>query len=704
MNRKKLRQLPLISIVIGILGLAIIAILLYILPGRYRIYQTTLYDQLEEVPANPMMGFAPRAEDMKTGTHCRLVTIDLDWSEWEPEPDQFDTEIFDYKYHVDEYKKKHIYGILRFHCNDPEDGLNRDLHKAIAALGKALEGDSFIRFVETRQSGRGYVDDFRKAFPGAYIITPTDYTKIKEKETGIYYKNIGSKKKQKKALKQVASPEFWINRPAGGGLTGEMPLESLLNEDLAEVLQEIRDSHISYISDHCPDEKLMAGNGSRMISRTLGYNIYINRLQTTVNFKKDTVKQQFTFENTGVAPCYIDWPVIMTIHNRRNKVIYEKELPFKLSSFLPGKEYQVYGEFPYSKELTRGYSMGIRIVNPNDPSEFITLSQKENKPNGKGEHILYTYEPARDREEVKIARPDNYANSMILLLMDLCTYAKAKNPDFAMVTNGGYRLFMPEYNKTAESLVGLTSSVDAMLVESVYYGYEGMNNRTTPRKITQEMEEAMDYAGEAGLPTFNIEYCTAKKLRKKTAEKSRKNGSVWFVATDREYSNIPELNRGRMNRNNIDEVSEAKNFLAFLNPEKYNTKKKYLDAVRSTNYDMIFIDSEYNGKPLSKADVDSLKEKANGGRRMVCTYMSVGEAENYRSYWKDSWNTDPPPWICEMNDMWEGNYKVMFWTKPWRDILFGSEDSCLDKILSAGFDGVYLDVIDAYEYFEEQQK
>lgn len=87
---------------------------------------------------------------------------------------------------------------------------------------------------------------------------------------------------------------------------------------------------------------------------------------------------------------------------------------------------------------------------------------------------------------------------------------------------------------------------------------------------------------------------------------------------------------------------------------------------------------------------------------MVCAYMSVGEAEDYRDYWQQSWNDKRPPWISEMNKEWEGNYKVMYWTKSWRDILFGSEDSYLDKILSAGFDGVYLDVVDAYEYYEDE--
>jgi hypothetical protein len=31
---------------------------------------------------------------------------------------------------------------------------------------------------------------------------------------------------------------------------------------------------------------------------------------------------------------------------------------------------------------------------------------------------------------------------------------------------------------------------------------------------------------------------------------------------------------------------------------------------------------------------------------------------------------------------------------------YGNQDSYINKIVSAGFDGVYLDIIDAFEYFE----
>ncbi len=49
------------------------------------------------------------------------------------------------------------------------------------------------------------------------------------------------------------------------------------------------------------------------------------------------------------------------------------------------------------------------------------------------------------------------------------------------------------------------------------------------------------------------------------------------------------------------------------------------------------------------------------------------------------------------NPNWPGNYKVRYWDPEWQAIIFEYED----KILNAGFDGVYLNIIDAFEYWED---
>jgi cysteinyl-tRNA synthetase, unknown class len=103
---------------------------------------------------------------------------------------------------------------------------------------------------------------------------------------------------------------------------------------------------------------------------------------------------------------------------------------------------------------------------------------------------------------------------------------------------------------------------------------------------------------------------------------------------------------------------------------------------------------------FTSGEISQLKTKSNGGTRIVISYMSIGEAEDYRFYWLPSWSPGSPSWIVRENPDWAGNYIVQYWQKEWQDIIFGNDSSYLKKIIDAGFDGVYLDIIDGFEYFE----
>jgi endo-alpha-1,4-polygalactosaminidase (GH114 family) len=48
---------------------------------------------------------------------------------------------------------------------------------------------------------------------------------------------------------------------------------------------------------------------------------------------------------------------------------------------------------------------------------------------------------------------------------------------------------------------------------------------------------------------------------------------------------------------------------------------------------------------------------------LVIAYMSIGEAEDYRYYWKEEWKNNPPEWLGE---------------------------ETIRRIVDAGFDGAYL--------------
>nr|WP_245312774.1 endo alpha-1,4 polygalactosaminidase [Methanohalophilus levihalophilus] len=189
----------------------------------------------------------------------------------------------------------------------------------------------------------------------------------------------------------------------------------------------------------------------------------------------------------------------------------------------------------------------------------------------------------------------------------------------------------------------------------------------------------------------------------KSYSENHDNGYISFTADHRELDNIPDYPGKPYSSNDLDIVSlnDAQNFLYLINPDEYSDREDFLDSIRETNYDVIILDAFYDESLITAKEVASLKTKSNGGQRLVIAYMSIGEAEDYRYYWQDSWNNNEPSWIEEENPYWEGNYKVRYWERGWQEIIYGIDEAYLQLILDAGYDGVYLDIIDAFEYFEE---
>lgn len=55
----------------------------------------------------------------------------------------------------------------------------------------------------------------------------------------------------------------------------------------------------------------------------------------------------------------------------------------------------------------------------------------------------------------------------------------------------------------------------------------------------------------------------------------------------------------------------------------------------------------------------------------------------------------------EENPRWKGNCVVKYWDADWQKIITGNDGLYQKKILDAGFDSVYLDIINAFEYFKK---
>lgn len=127
-------------------------------------------------------------------------------------------------------------------------------------------------------------------------------------------------------------------------------------------------------------------------------------------------------------------------------------------------------------------------------------------------------------------------------------------------------------------------------------------------------------------------------------------------------------------------------------------------AIAASPADLAVLDPTVDGswsEAWPAAEVAAMQRRPDGGRRVLLAYLSIGEAEDYRDYWRPEWSASPPAWLGEENPDWPGNYTVRYWEPGWQACILGAPDAPLDRILAAGWDGVYLDIVDAFERFED---
>jgi cysteinyl-tRNA synthetase len=142
----------------------------------------------------------------------------------------------------------------------------------------------------------------------------------------------------------------------------------------------------------------------------------------------------------------------------------------------------------------------------------------------------------------------------------------------------------------------------------------------------------------------------------------------------------------------LDDVSHWFYYLDF------NPDERIFERLAESAYDLIviepiFTEQENTDFPIAEI-VDQLRYAPHP--KLVVAYIDIGQAEEWRTYWQPDWEIGNPEWIVANDpDGWEGNFPVAYWNDEWQAIWL-QEDGYLQAILDAGFDGIYLDWVEAY--------
>ncbi len=298
----------------------------------------------------------------------------------------------------------------------------------------------------------------------------------------------------------------------------------------------------------------------------------------------------------------------------------------------------------------------------------------------------------------------DYRQDMRDFVQDVSLYAKGIKPGFIIIPQNGHELLTENGEETGTLALRYLEAIDGVGREDLFYGYDD-DDAPTPPSARDYMIAFMDIARNNGIVVLVTDYCWTQSFVDDSYEQNANRGYISFSADHRELDNIPNYPATPYNVNVADVTSleKTKNFLYLLNPGSYITKSAFISAIKHTDYDMVITDLFYEGtSELTSEEITSMKVKTNGGTRLVIAYMSIGEAESYRYYWQKEWAINPPQWLADENLDWPGNYKVRYWDENWKSFIYGNNDSYLKRIIDAGFDWVYLDIIDAFEYFESR--
>jgi len=285
---------------------------------------------------------------------------------------------------------------------------------------------------------------------------------------------------------------------------------------------------------------------------------------------------------------------------------------------------------------------------------------------------------------------DINAEKMQKFVIDISNYARVYDPDFIIIPQNGIELAFNNININDGLNSSYLKAIDGFGVEELFYNgtYALDGERLSMLQHLKLSKKIMV-----------SEFVYDNNFISDAFSKNYNEGFIAFVrnSSNYNYKQIPDTIPYE-NTKDISNLSLAQNYLYLINSENFSSKQEMINAISATNFDLIIIDLFFNGEEFSSTEINQLKTKANGRKRLVLSYINIGAAEKFRYYWKHNWKLGNPKWIKKKYKGYDDEFWVEFCDKEWQDIIYGNDNSYMKRIINAGFDGAYLDNVEAY-YF-----
>ena len=273
--------------------------------------------------------------------------------------------------------------------------------KAARAIGEHFGQDGLISYVELGSLGHWgewhvnysegiqripreavrdkYILPWTEAFPDAMILMRRPFAAAEKYGFGLYNDMTGQPEATQSWLgwinnggeydqtgeKNVIVPmkDFWKTAPSGGEFTSSLSMEEMLDTNLSGTVEMLREAHTTFLGPKIPDENYV--DGYKEVLKNMGYRLWISMAELKNTAKGSRLK--LTWENSGVAPMYKEWPVYVYIEDESGKLVEKSRISIKISSLLPGEKATTLTALETERLnslLEKGYRLSVGIEDP----------------------------------------------------------------------------------------------------------------------------------------------------------------------------------------------------------------------------------------------------------------------------------------------------------------------------------------------------
>lgn len=307
---------------------------------------------------------------------------------------------------------------------DYENPVFQEAHQALlAALGARYKEDPQVAFIQLGSLGHWgewhvnygegiprfpakavtdrYVSHYLVAFPAEKLLLRRPFAIGAQNHLGLYNDSFGQEGSHREWLSWISDgyvsdqtgeflsgmPDFWKYAPSGGEFATDQGLEWYFSrERFPETMELLKESHTTFLGPNAPVPEDFSSKEARdnaaVLLRSMGYCLGIRgyRMENLL-FPRD-LSVTLTWENTGIAPLYENWPIRLVLLSEDGSAVWEGDLDAPFTEWLPGTHSWT-AVLPGTKELPAGrYQLWAGIIDPLTGKPGVALDMDTAKSGG----------------------------------------------------------------------------------------------------------------------------------------------------------------------------------------------------------------------------------------------------------------------------------------------------------------------------------